>query len=329
MTRRWRWAAALVTVGALSGCAPVDGALGIHDAPTVAATHGALPQGRAEDLAADLFRAKAKATAPGESGVTARKAVYDGVALTAANAEAKLADTLSAQVRAELKSTGDAPEILAVSTGTAYPRQIIARTTLAKSGLPVLHLLVAKSLRSPYQLVASARMVPGSAVSPFDAITDGSAPIGDGAGLVISPDEILKTLPASLNYPTPADRDPRVGEDPWTTQLLASVRDKAKALKALATISQTHVSRGVLGGLRSAPGHGALVFVALEREDVLLNRTGATITPTKAFTALSTVTSVKSEAATKTLEFLVLQVPETGTASVVAASEQLFAAEGR
>jgi hypothetical protein len=329
MTVRVRLGAVLVAVGITAGCAPIDGALGIHDAPTAAATQGSVPQARAEELTAELFQAKAKAIEPGAAGTDARKAVYDGVALTAANAEARLADTLSAQVRAELKSTGDAPQILAVSTGTAYPRQIVARTTLAKSGLPVLHLLVAKSWRSPYQLVASARMVPGSAVSPFDPISDGSAPLGDGAGLVISPEEILKTLPASMNYPTAADRDPRIAQDPWTSQLLASVKDKAKALKALATISQTHVGRGVLGGLRSAAGQGALVFVALERQDVLLNRTGATITPTKAFTALSKVTSVKSEAATKTLEFLVLQVPESGTAAVVAASEQIFAAEGR
>lgn len=310
----------------LSACAPLNGVLGIRDVPQPQPA-GAVMANRADEIAAAVLR-KANLVAPaGKAGDQARAGVFSGLALTAANAEARIAASPGAP--RQLASSDEPPVVLAVSSGGAFPRQIIVRTTLKASSLPVLHLLVSSDVRAPYRIVASVTMLPGASVRPFAPLATGSSPVGAGPGLAITPEEILASLPASLNYPTGADRDPRIAPDSWTAALRAAVAAKATALQGVGTLTQQHVSRGVLGGLRASGDEGALVFVALDRRDILVNKSGATLVPTPAFTVLSGKRSITSEAVTQTLEFLVVDIPATGSARVVAAGEQLYAAQGR
>jgi hypothetical protein len=312
----------------LTACAPLNGVLGIRDVPAPQPA-GAVSASRADEIATAVLRTADQEKPAGKTGDQARAAVFTGMALTAANAEARIAANLPAAARRQLESSDEPPVVLAVSAGSAFPRQIVVRTTLKESKLPVLHLLVSPDVRTPYRIAASATMVPGASVRPFAPLATGSSPLGTAAGLAITPEEILASLPASLNFPTAGDRDPRIAADSWTTALRQAVTAKASSLQAVGTLTQQHSSRGVIGGLRASGDQGAVVFLALDRRDVLVNKTGATLVPTPAFTVLSGKKSVATEAVTQTLEFLVIEIPATGPARVVAASEQLYAAQGR
>jgi hypothetical protein len=203
---------------------------------------------------------------------------------------------------------------------------MVVRTTL-KNGLPVLHLLISADVRSPYRIAASATMLPGASVRPFAPLSGGSEPVGDGTGLSVTPGDALSLLPPTVVFPGPTARDPRLADDTWSQAIRAAAKAKAAALGVSATLAEAHKSRGALGGLRTADG-GGLVFVVLDRTDTLVPKAGIVLTPTAAFTALTGLKEIRKSAGTATLEFLAIEIPASGAARVVAATEQLYAASG-
>ena len=89
------------------------------------------------------------------------------------------------------------------------------------------------------------------------------------------------------------------------------------------------MSAGTSGlGAGEPGGQGALAFIVLDRTDVLVNKAGAILTPSGPFTLLSGQKTIRLSASTSTLEFLAVQIPATGQASIIAASEQFYAASG-
>ena len=315
----------------LAGCATI---VGVTDAPT-ATVGGALPSSQAQAIATQVVAAAEKATAaPGAEGDAVRATAFSGMALTAASADAKLAATVSAEVKNARTLTASPPVVLAVSRGLDYPRSMVVQTTRAQSGLPVLHLLTTPDVRTSYRIAASTLMLPSAAVKAFDKVAQGSPVLGDGSSLAVRLEDLTKRYAASLAFPaaaSPTDAPPTdapFSDDTFATGVRASAVSQSQGLANIATLTQQHDLADVIGGLRVAGGKGALVFTVLDRRDSVVNKPGAVVTPLPAFTALTGLTTVTTEASQHTLEFVAFFVPERGQAVVVGAEEHLVAASG-
>lgn len=326
---------ALVVVTALSGCGALVG-LGPVPTDTVG---GAVDAARAKTVAARVIADAVKADAvPKAAGDASRAAVYSGDALVAARADAKLTSVTGATGRADRALSGTPPVVLAVSRGLTYPRSMVVQTTRAKSGLPVLSLLVTPDVRSPYRIAASATMLPGASVKSFAPLIQGSDPLGGGAGggagagagLAVAPLTLTKQYAAALAFPAPKPTGATsfVTGDSFASGVRASAANQNTSMHGIGSFTQEHTARGVLGGMRTADGTGALVFAALDRRDTFLNRAKGTLKPSASFTLLTGLSSVTAEADLSTLEIVVFFVPDTGQAVTVAAEEHLYDASG-
>jgi hypothetical protein len=318
--------AALLTA-TLAGCTAVAG---ISDPPT-ATVGGAVSGTRAQVIAAQVMDTAQKGAATtGADGDTLRDAAYTGDALTAATADAKLAGTLTKDQKDALAVTSAAPVVLAVSNGLSYPRSMVVQTTRAKSGLPVLSLLVTPDVRTPFKIAATAPMLPATEVPAFDQVTQGAPLLGDDpAGLAVEPGKLVGAYAASLAYPAPAAvPDQPFTDDAFAVKVKAAAKDQADKIASVGSFTEQHVAKDVTGGLRLAGERGALAFAVMERKDTVLNKTAGSINVSDAFKALTGLSSVKAEATLDTLEFVVFVIPNTGQAQVVAAQEHLVAATG-
>ena len=83
-----------------------------------------------------------------------------------------------------------------------------------------------------------------------------------------------------------------------------------------------------VAALRAAAGQGAYVVAVIERKDSLTEKTANALSTSKAFAILAGKSVVNKTAVLKTYEFVVIHIPATGKATVVAAAEQLYAASG-
>ena len=320
-------AGATLVAAALAGCASVAG---ISDAPT-ATVGGAVSSSRAQSIAAQVVETAEKAAAtPGADGDSLRDAAYTGDALTAAKADAKLAGTLTQDQKDALILTDAPPVVLAVSNGLSYPRSMIVQTTRAKSGLPVLSLLVTPDVRTPFKIAASAPMLPATEVPAFDQVTQGAPSLGDDpSGLAVEPEKLVAAYAASLAYPTPNPAtDPPFTDDAFANKIKAAAKDQAGKISSVGTFTEQHLAKDVSGGLRLAGDRGALAFTVMERKDTVLNKTTGTINVSDQFKTLTGLSSVKAEATLDTLEFVVFVIPSSGQAQAVAAEEHLVGATG-
>ncbi|MEP6649217.1 MAG: hypothetical protein ABJA74_04790, partial [Lapillicoccus sp.] len=268
--------------------------------------------------------------APGAEGDALRDAAYTGDALTAAKADAKLAGTLTQDQKDALALTPAAPVVLAVSNGLGYPRSMVVQTTRAKSGLPVLSLLVTPDVRTSFKIAASAPMLPATEVPAFDQVTQGAPSLGDdAAGLAVEPEKLVGTYAASLSYPAPtAATAGQFTDDAFATRIKAAAKDQADKVASVGSFTEQHLAKDVAGGLRLAGDRGALAFTVMERKDTVLNKTSGAINVSEQFKALTGLSSVKAEATLDTLEFVVFVIPDSGQAQAVAAQEHLVSATG-
>lgn len=265
---------------------------------------------------------------PGSAGKALREAAYVDKALAAATAQGKLVSTLTAVQKADLALSPKDPVVLAVSRTAAYPRVILAKATFAGSGSPALVTLVSSAADAGYRIASIARMLPSATVGKFDAVTAGSAPVGDAAGLAVAPDALLTAYAAALAYPAPAAADGPFTQDAFFAAVRKGAADQASALGAGVTLKQTHTPAGVVAALRAAAGQGAYVVAVIERKDSLTEKTANALSTSKAFAILAGKSVVNKTAVLKTYEFVVIHIPATGKATVVAAAEQLYAASG-
>jgi hypothetical protein len=318
---------AAALAGSLASCASVAG---ISDPPT-ATVGGAVSSSRAQAIAAQVIDTAEKATAtPGAEGDALRDSAFTGDALTAAKADAKLAGTLSQDQKDAVTLTPTPPVVLAVSNGLSYPRSMVVQTTRAKSGLPVLSLLVTPDVRTAFKIAASAPMLPATEVPAFDQVTQGAPSLGDdAAGLAVEPEQLVGAYAASLAYPAPPATDNRpFTDDAFANKIKAAAKDQADKVASVGSFTEQHLAKDVAGGLRLAGDRGALAFTVMERKDTLLNKASGTINVSEPFKALTGVSSVKAEATLDSLEFVVFVIPDSGQAQVVAAQENLVSATG-
>jgi hypothetical protein len=320
-------AGATLVAASLAGCASVAG---ISDPPT-ATVGGAVSSSRAQSIAAQVVETAQKAAAtPGTDGDALRDEAFTGDALTAAKADAKLAGTLTQDQKDALALTDAPPVVLAVSNGLSYPRSMVVQTTRAKSGLPVLSLLVTPDVRTPFKIATSAPMLPATEVPAFDQVTQGAPSLGDDpSGLAVEPEKLVGAYAASLGYPAPAPAtDPPFTDDAFANKVKTAAKDQADKIASVGTFTEQHLAKDVAGGLRLAGDRGALAFGVIERKDTVLNKTTGTINVSDQFKALTGLPSVKAEATLDTLEFVVFVIPSSGQAQAVAAEEHLVSASG-
>ncbi|MBK7273209.1 MAG: hypothetical protein IPI13_08560 [Actinomycetales bacterium] len=171
-------------------------------------------------------------------------------------------------------------------------------------------------------------MLPSATVGKFDAVTAGSALIGDASGLAVAPMPSLAAYAAALAYPAPAAAEGPFTEDAFFAAVRKGAADQAAPLGSAVTLKQTHTPAGIIAAMRAVSGQGAYVVAVIERKDTFTEKTANALTPSKAFTILSGKSVINKNAVLSTYEFVVFHIPASGKATVVAAAEQPHAASG-
>lgn len=325
-TRRRALAAALACAAMLSACTgnADDG----PDAAAPTATPVVAPSAAESSAQSAVSAAVTASTDVSAAGAAAREKAFTGPALVSANAAAKMLPGRTAGEKADAEVSAEGVKVLAVSRAGDKPAQILAQTTLKKTGAPVLVLLTSESPAGPYQVAAMTSVLPGAEIDPFDATTDGSPAVGDGAGLAASPDEVVDSWAESVRFPKPVTSK-LLAVDPLSEQLRQSASAQSQALNNQGSFTQTYTPQDVLGGLRLKDGKGAIVFAHLDRHDAIAMRTPQKLTPDKELTLLTGIKQITSEAKLTSNEIIAIVIPPSGQARVVAASDQIVSGSGR
>jgi hypothetical protein len=300
------------------------------DGPDDAATATPVVAPSAADSSAQsaVSAAVAASTDVTAAGAAARAKAFTGAALVSANAAAKMLPGRTAGEKADAELSSQGVKVLAVSRAGDKPAQILAQTTLKKTGAPVLVLLTATTPAGPYQVAALTPVLPSAEIASFDPTIDGSPAIADGKGLAATPDEVVASFADSVRFPGPATSK-LLAVDPLTEQLRQSARAQSQALNNQGAFTQEHEPKGILGGLRLKDGNGAIVFAHLVRNDAIAMRTPVKLTPAKDLTLLTGIKQITTEANLTSNEIVAIVIPASGQARIVAASDQLVAGSGR
>jgi hypothetical protein len=132
------------------------------------------------------------------AGAAARDKAFVGAALQSANAYAKTLPGRTAAEKADTQLATTGVKVLAISRGGDAPQQVLAQTTLKKTGAAVLVLLVGGQNGAPFKAAAVTPMLPDAKLDALHPTTDGSAAVGDGSGLAAKTDEVMAAFAASL-----------------------------------------------------------------------------------------------------------------------------------
>ncbi|MEP7369394.1 MAG: hypothetical protein ABI662_07050 [Dermatophilaceae bacterium] len=321
----------LVALFTLTGCGAVHGVLGIHQAPRVDQASVPLTLDQAKGiLTRDFTAAQQVGAQDGAAARAALRTAYTGDGLRAANARLKLAKVQPTGEVSPLLAP-EQPRLLAVPRGFGFPRVILAQTVASEGPLPVLYLLTSPDAATPYKISASATMLLGSSLKPFDSLAKGSPLVTGGTGLAVDGNSLLGAYAAGLTFPAKAVAKPLFASDPFYAQVRAKAAGIAKAVVTQARFSQVHkVVPGSVYAVRQASGD-ALVFGVLERKDSFAVKSGQAVNTAanKEFVLLSGKKRITRAATITTLEFVVFAVPRSsGQARLVAASEQVVAGSG-
>ena len=328
----------IVMVTSLPGWGVTHALLGIHEAPEAKANAVPLTVEQAKNIVARSFTAAYLGESKtGEAGKSALRNAYTLEGLRAAGGRVKLASVQPASTASPLLVPR--PTLLAVSRGFGFPRFIVAQTVASEGGAPILHLLISPDAATPYRICMSVEMVPPATVTPFDALSSGSPlvpnttgpSIGNGDGLAVAPDTLMKVYAAQMAYPAKPVRKPPFPTDPFASQVQAGAAAVAQAVAAQASFSQAHrVLPNSVYAVRQASGD-ALVFGVIERKDYFKVKAGQNVNAAanKAFVVMTGKKVITKAASITTLEFVVFAVPRsTGQATLVAAREQIVAGSG-
>ena len=214
MTRRTRaFALALVTALSVSGCGAANAVLGIHPPPKANPSSVPLTLAQAASiLTRDFTAAQQGETTAGATVRAVLRTAYTGEGLRAANARVRLAGVQPTGAVSPLLAPKQ-PRLLAVPRGFGYPRVILAQTVASEGPLPILYLLTSPDAATPYRISASATMLPGSSLKPFDPLTKGSPLVTDDVGLAVSDTALLKTYAAGMSFPAKAGAKSPVAPD--------------------------------------------------------------------------------------------------------------------
>ena len=312
---------------ALTGCGAGEELVGVHDAPSQVTTTAAIAPKSAEAIAARVLAKAAEAsTAKPADGEELRAEALTGTALAVANAASRL-ETGATATTAPITRT-EPPKILGVSRGTGWPRVILAQTSTTEGGA-VLNLLVSPDAKTPFRLSAAAPMQPGATVAALDSLTNGSPMVTPATKLAAQPEALLEEYAASLAYPGPVAARDVDATDPFSVAIRAHAAEQARTFGKLAALKQVHTVEPDGTVAIALRGGGALVFALLERTDTITLRPGGkSLTPSADFQRLVRKKTLTRSAELKSYETVVLTVPVTGKADVVAVDEVLFSAKG-
>lgn len=325
-------ATAAVLASTLSGCGLGKAIAGVHEPPAAVTDIASVTPGQAQGIVERVFTAAGQARNGSAGQVTAARSVaFNGPALTAAIADARLASVAPVLSGASPAIAPERPRVLALPRGAAFPRVIVAQTVPDKGGLPVLHVLTSPDPRTPYRIVESATMLPGTSVRSFTSLASGSALVNDGKDLAVRPQDLLASYAKGLSYPAAKVTNPPYAEDRFATQVRAGAAQQAAGVGKYASFEQVHtVVPGSVYAI-AQNGGGALVFGVLERTDTFtVKKPGSSLAAPKQFTALVPGRNkLSSKATMRTLEMVVFELPRgSGQASLVGATEHLVSASG-
>ncbi|MDN5795815.1 MAG: hypothetical protein L0H79_08705 [Intrasporangium sp.] len=311
---------------ALAGALSLAACTGNGDDETATTPTPAVAPTQAASVATSLVTVAS--TSQGDAsaaGDAARAKVFQGPALEAADARAKVLAAGSANQRADAQLDTDVT-VLGISRESDSRSEILARTSLKKSNAPVLVLLVGDQNGQNAKIAAMAPLVEDATLDALDPVSEGSALVDTGAGLVAKPADVSAAWAGSVAFPDPRSSE-LIAEDPWSNGLRKDAAAQSKALGAQGVFAQTHDPTDILGGLRLKGGSGAVVFAHLKRLDTIALHKPTKLTPSKEVTALSGIKTITTEAQLTSSEFIAFVVPASGQARVVAARDQLIAAE--
>jgi hypothetical protein len=293
----------------------------------VSATPAVAPGTATTTASATVSAAATSALDASAAGGAARAKAFAGAALQSANAYAKTMPGRTAAEKAESELATTGVKVLAISRGGDTPKQILAQTTLKKTGAAVLVLLVGDA-SGTFKVVAVTPMLPDAKLDALDPTTDGSAAIADAKGLAATPDDVVAAFAGSVKYPTPTTTT-LLAADPLSEQLRQSAQAQSQALNKQGAFTQQHAPKAVLGGLRLKDGNGAIVFAQLVRNDAIAMRSPVKLTPAKDVTLVTGIKQITTEANLTSNEIIAFVIPASGQARIVAASDQLVAGSGR
>lgn len=314
----------------LAGCGVGDRVAGTRAIPVEPSGGAPLDERTAVAIVARVLGQVASAPTDGSASAKAARAkVMTGAALSLAEAASAVRDVDPGPDPVVVPAE---PEVLAISSGRAWPRSILATTLDGTSSTRDLHLLVSTSASQPYVLAASVPMAAGTSVPALGRVSGGAAPVGSLTRGDAKATEVLTAYAKALAYPQPAKTALVTTQDPLARDLRANAAAQTKALGALATLTQSHVlAPGEAGrpvGFALAGG-GSVVFGQLLRTDtVTLKPTAKEVVLPPDIAKLAKRPKVTRQVTVRTLEDVVIIIPETGPATVIGAQEQRVGATG-
>ncbi len=306
----------------LSACTSSSGDASVAKTPAVA------PDAAQTTAATAVGTAATSSLDATAAGAAAREKAFVGAALQSANAYAKTLSgrTAAEKAAAELSTTG--VKVLAISRGGDTPQQVLAQTTLKKTGAAVLVLLVGGQGGAPFKAAAVTPMLPGGQARrarPHDRRLGRRRRRRRPERQARRRRRCVRRV---REVPE-ADRDQVLADDPLSQQLRQSAAAQSQALNNQGAFTQEHDPKGIVGGLRLKDGKGAIVFAHLVRSDAIAMRSPVKLTPAKDLTLLTGIKQITSEASLTSNEIIAIVIPASGPARIVAASDQLVAGSGR
>ncbi len=325
-----RAGAVLVAALALGGCGLPGAVVGMHAAPRETTTAASLDVRSAQRITARVLDAARAARAQtGRSAKADQEAVLTGAALAVAEA-ATATHSATSPTPAPLTKPGT-PTVLSVSQGRIWPRAILATTFDEDTEKQSLYVLVSTSADAPFKLAATVTMHGGSKIPALGELADGAplVPADDGAGMVASPADVLRQYAGALGYPKAARAPAVSAQDAFAQTLRASATAQASTLGKLGTLTQEQaVVTDDTVTFRLAGG-GAVVFGMLRRTDrIALAKSAKELVLPATYAALSGKKKVTTGVRILSLEPVALVVPVSGTATGIAADQQIVSVTG-
>lgn len=309
----------------LGGCGVGSSLAGIRDAPAERSGGASVSADTASKVSDRVVAdALGVSRASGKADDAKRKQVLSGLALREVQAAVVSKDRTS-------RSSRDVEdlEVLAVSSGTDWPRAVLA-TSRAK-GVQYLHVLVSPTADQPYTLFADVPMAAGASVPALAPVDEGSVVKVSAAPskqVTAAADSWAKgvAFPAAAKAPT----DVSVS-DSFSAALKKNAKSNNRELGKLADYRQAQaIAKGDSVEFELAEG-GSLTFLPMTRTDSIaatskLKELKIDQAPIKRLIDASKVTKSLTVTHSETVAFV---TPEEGKARVVGASEVLASAKGR
>ena len=304
---------AVTGLTSVAGCSSRADLLGLRANNAVSTAAPALTPAQAGTISRRALASAQQADAT--RSASAARSAFTGVALRTASASyavSQVVDPVSDDLGAVLAPAAP-PSRIIVTSGTSYPRSLVALSRPGGSSTDEVALLISPNARTPYRIASRARLLPGVTLPLTAASTRGAASLPDDApGLGATPADAVRDLARLLQ--TGASGGTDFAPDPVVTSVRANATGQARGVAKIATFTQRHaVTDDPIQVLRTADG-GALVLAAIERTDDFRVKKGAGyIKAPAAYQALAGgLTKITRQATVTTLQVVVIVLPARG-----------------